>query len=908
MPIRAKDAVQLPYSSPPNFAFKPVQTRLMKWFTEKLESRPKLLSIVAPIGYGKTVLMTSFYRELRRRGENCIWVGLDERHKTVDRIIGGFKRPSAQGGGDLQVLLQGDTAVEQLIDQLIEYLAEIDLPATIFIDNLNSCLDERLGAALDALVFRTASSLRFVWSSTSDPQFNFGRARLEGMVRQIGLKELSLTAAEVAALLGGALSDMIGHSNVQALLEHTEGWPAAVRLAQIVLSEADQPVQALSEFSGTDEEITALLKRRIMSRFDGDMRYFLLCLGQLQTFSVGLCSHAIGLDNAHLYLDYLLQRNLFMIPLDRNRNRYRLHAMFREYLLTEGERLLSAGTRRDIKRRASQWCEKNKDWHDALEYALDAEDMTISGRLLDVVAGFYVREQSDVGRYIQWVQRFEDQGGAISWETHFWYVWALVFQRKFERGRRELDRLIDNIKLAEDKHIETNLKRRVMHLQMCLNLFTDHLQEAEQASTFAIESEAELDAYSAGSIRCIRSICLGTRFEFQAARQTMLTAQPMLVEVGGPYTLGWISLIEGALAAYEGDVANGYRDLMPALNRVSAKLGREAPLSSAIASVASYCAVEMGDFAEARKLLGRVLPNLHSNVLVDHAAFGLDAAVKLWRGEDDDQFALARFRELVRAYPPRLALMFSCFLIQRYIALGRLEEAETEAQLIGMDCSYALSEQPHPGQQIIPKFREVWSATLQKLLIASRQLKTAEILLARDLPAAKRDGLNARVVELELASASVSHHLGKTSAAGKSMVAAVRRAARRRILRPFFDYRDVVQQIVELSHINKNSFVQSEESLYFVEICAKLGTSLENQRACSSQAEKAMEEIVAPTPKEAELLALLDTGLTNIEIANYTNVSVTTVKWHLKNLYRKLNVANRAAALARARDLGLLGK
>jgi LuxR family maltose regulon positive regulatory protein len=37
-------------------------------------------------------------------------------------------------------------------------------------------------------------------------------------------------------------------------------------------------------------------------------------------------------------------------------------------------------------------------------------------------------------------------------------------------------------------------------------------------------------------------------------------------------------------------------------------------------------------------------------------------------------------------------------------------------------------------------------------------------------------------------------------------------------------------------------------------------------------------------------------------------VSVATVKWHLYNLYTKLGVSSRSAALARARALSLLAR
>ena len=52
------------------------------------------------------------------------------------------------------------------------------------------------------------------------------------------------------------------------------------------------------------------------------------------------------------------------------------------------------------------------------------------------------------------------------------------------------------------------------------------------------------------------------------------------------------------------------------------------------------------------------------------------------------------------------------------------------------------------------------------------------------------------------------------------------------------------------------------------------------------------------TGREQELLIALSEGSTNIQIASELNISLNTVKFHLKNLYSKLNVKNRAQAVA----------
>jgi LuxR family maltose regulon positive regulatory protein len=60
------------------------------------------------------------------------------------------------------------------------------------------------------------------------------------------------------------------------------------------------------------------------------------------------------------------------------------------------------------------------------------------------------------------------------------------------------------------------------------------------------------------------------------------------------------------------------------------------------------------------------------------------------------------------------------------------------------------------------------------------------------------------------------------------------------------------------------------------------------------------------TDREAEVLRLLTTDLSGPEIARELNVSVNTLRTHVKNVYGKLGVNSRRTAVRRARDLGLL--
>src|SRR5690349_22801788 len=65
----------------------------------------------------------------------------------------------------------------------------------------------------------------------------------------------------------------------------------------------------------------------------------------------------------------------------------------------------------------------------------------------------------------------------------------------------------------------------------------------------------------------------------------------------------------------------------------------------------------------------------------------------------------------------------------------------------------------------------------------------------------------------------------------------------------------------------------------------------------------ACEGAVALTPREIEILGWVEQGLTNADIATLCGRSIRTVHKHLENVFAKLNVENRGAAVRKWREL-----
>lgn len=901
---------------PPVFSFPAVRTSTLRVLTAAGRCPPcKLTMVTAPIGYGKTVLLSAMYESFRLDGGKPAWFSLDERDTTIERLLnqlGAFFGVPEVKPDLIQAMHQGEEGLDHQTDQLIAAIDARDAPETVFIDNLNHCGDAGLWRLLNALIFRTRPSLHLVLSSTSLLKINATRAKLQGLAMQVGLAELSLDRMEVIELLGPEVCARLSPQAIDGICLQTEGWPAAVRLMKIVLSGSEAPESVVANFSGMDEDLGSMLNRQLLQGFEPGFRAFLLAIALLRTFDAELASAASQDPDAAGHIERLWQQSLFIIPLDRNRSQYRLHTLFKEHLQGEARRSMNAEARHEVLKRAALFCRSRQRWDDAINYAFEAEAIDLAAALLDHRALMVARDRGDLRLYLQWVEQLHASGESGGWETDYWYVWSLVFHRRYESARRHVARLTARLDQAHardgDPQSRVSLQRRVDVIRIALAVQLDQLDEMARDARLWLQVSGEAanrhadDAFDVTIVACASVIGDAAAAEMARGRQFVGIAQTHAEQSGNHHAIGWAAAVAALIPLREGEYPAAYRDLMAAYQRCRSALGEHAGICGLIALLAAKCAVEMNLREEAAEHLALGLRKVRSHGIPDIIAYGLDAAVKLWDGGDSVDLPVARLRQICGAYPTRLATMLSCFVIRRLIRLGRVSDAEHEANFIDL-----LAGDPRkmrlPGVAL-----DLFTATRVELLIALGRLKQAGALAAEDLQSARQSGRQGRVVELLLDEATIALATHDPAMATRQLARAIALAARRRLVRPFLDRQELLAALVNQTRPRDWHFALAEEQAFFAELCRGLPTG-------SATFADHVEHIALlppasqpPTERELALLSLIEAGFSNQQIADHLTMSVPTVKWHLYNLYAKLGVRSRAAALARARALSLLAR
>lgn len=889
---------------PPAFAFRPLRSRALARLCGDEGRTAKLVAVVAPVGYGKTVLMTMALAEWRAAGRACLWLALDDREIGVDGVIDAIEARLAAGDARLHpgdALFRGPVPVESRIEALLEALARGSGPLTLCLDNLQACPEPALGRLIDCLCFATRADLQLVFSSTRELPFDVARARLEGRLLTFAERDLAFDGREVADLLGPALVGVIGADGVARVQARTEGWPAAVRMAQIILSHADDPVAALAAFSGSDVALAQLLNRQVLSGFSEALREFLYGLAELRSFGPELCQQAIGGDRVLEHLAYLIERNVFVIPLDRSGRRYRLHGLFRDHLRVESARLLAPKRRQELLVRAARWCERHGDPRDAVDYALASGQAGIANTLLDVIAPQFVRDRGDVPQYLRWLDALHAQRRQAGPEAEFWFVWALAFQRRYDDARKWAATLAARVQRRPEAAQDHDLPRRIAILRTSIDSLTDHLDDAHRGAIGWLREagDSQDDAFNRSAAHCIVAGYHTNHLAFAAAGRAIAAARESAFQAGSAHVDGWVETYAALALIHEGDYAAADAGLMPALAAARAALGPDSGIAGTMALVSARVAVGMSRDEDAREALDAGLRSARSHGFLEAAACGLEAAVLLW----DGTAPLAPLREIAAAYPPRLARMLSAFIARRLLRLGRLDEARAESGRIGVVVDAGRRRSRGVPAATPPVVDALLAALRIELLIATDRHPQASALIAIELRQAKVRDCTLRQVELALDAAAIALRAGQPALAQRQLTRAITMAASRHILRPFADHADTLARVVAETRAASWGFATDDERRMFADCCRRLPGRV------GVPAEDGTPRLLGqPTPRELELLRWIEAGLSNQQIADRADVSLTTVKWHLQNLFGKLGVPNRSAAVARARALNLLAR
>jgi LuxR family transcriptional regulator, maltose regulon positive regulatory protein len=339
-------------------------------------SKCTLVAVTAPAGYGKSTFLAQWARVEDRR---MAWVSLDRFDDDPAMLVVSLASACCRAGlsGDDLVAEMGGfgaSVLARAAPRLASVLRASPHPFVLMLDDLHELRSPACDDVLSVVIAAIPSGSTLVTSSRCE-QPHLPRLRAADEALEFGAGDLALDAAGARQIFANAQVSITGEQ-AAAVTDQTEGWPAGLYLAALIAKKSGGQAQTVS---GDDRYVADYLYRETLLRQPEDTQRFLRRTAVLDQLCVPLCDAVLGSSGAAGQLRHLEAASLFVVPLDRRREWYRYHELFREFLLGELRRT-EPDVIMDLHRQAADWYEASGSPALALEHLLQTTDWDRSMR------------------------------------------------------------------------------------------------------------------------------------------------------------------------------------------------------------------------------------------------------------------------------------------------------------------------------------------------------------------------------------------------------------------------------------------------------------------------------------------------------------------------------------------------
>jgi LuxR family transcriptional regulator, maltose regulon positive regulatory protein len=371
-----------------------------------------VVCLVAPPGYGKTTVLAQWTEQKER----VAWVGVD-RHDNDPIVLLTYVAAALDRIEPIDptvfraLALPGTAAVATIVARLAAALQAMTGPVVLVLDNLEALDDQPSQDVVAELAIqfsaRPLAGSQLVLAARARPPLPMARLRALGGVVEVGVEELSMDQREAQLLLEGA-GVPLTEAEAAKLHRQTEGWPVGLYLAALSRKVGSPHRVEGVGFSGEDRFMADYLGSELLAHLPPETVSFLTRTAVLERLSGPLCDAVLDTSGSGEMLESLAESNLLLVPLDRRREWYRYHHLFRELLHAELERREQELVGQ-LHLRAASWYEANGLPEAAIDHAQAADD---ADRVARLVASL-IRPATAAGRVDtvrRWLAWFQDQG------------------------------------------------------------------------------------------------------------------------------------------------------------------------------------------------------------------------------------------------------------------------------------------------------------------------------------------------------------------------------------------------------------------------------------------------------------------------------------------------------------------
>jgi LuxR family maltose regulon positive regulatory protein len=874
-----------------------------------------LTLITAPAGFGKTTLVVTSVADC---GMPVAWLSLDKDDNQVERfynyLVAALQMADISIGIEAGQLLAASTQppVEAVLTSLINDLDSAGVEITLVLDDYQFISNQAVHEAVAFILKHCPKTFHLLIATRSDPPLPLARLRARGQTVELRAADLRFTASEATQFLNDGMGLHLDVESVSALEVRTEGWIAGLQMAALSMHKHEDIGGFIAGFSGTNRYILDYLLEEVLSSQSPKIQRFLLLTSVLERLTAPLCDALLANDDGVMdqgddpafgreslsagqsgaILEFMERANLFLMPLDEERIWYRYHHLFSDLLrarLVEFQPELIP----QLHLRASVWFEQNDLVLEAIRHSLSIQDHERSASLiLKYGPAHWSQNEPSIMRL---VGNLPPESLVKYPKLGIYQAWILVSSGQTPAAIALLSTLEEHIQ-EDDPRSSITWMRAYIDLLLAYTAHpSDGINPGSLPDLHAFHSMPEEDTGLHNIADFIFAMLLGRRGELDEPAEILLqciqrdsaaggtTAIPLVIPL-----LARIRLMQGRLH----EAADLCRENLKPINKKGTKFFYNA---GSLHIILGEVLREWNELDQAEAQIREGIRVNEPWQMLSADALGYSALARVQEAQGNIAGAISTMTRLEamfeeRTKPPDWEGELRSLLVRLWLATGDLARAVDWAR------HFPIQPSPNPLQ-------ETDLLTAARVWMAGKNYREARNILEALNQTPGIEKRTNRKIKINLLMACAMAGQNQMPQAFKWLETSLSQAEPEGFIRVFLDMGQPMQSLLArwLAHAGSGPVRD-----YAIQLLSKFETESHFVAAAQRKAPLAGNLVEPLSPRELEVLHLMALGRTNPQIAGQFILSTGTVKAHTANIYRKLDVANRTEAVARARELGLL--
>ncbi|WP_127529938.1 BTAD domain-containing putative transcriptional regulator [Paenibacillus kobensis] len=402
----------------------------------------KLTLLFAPSGYGKTTALSGWAKQ---SGRLVAWVSLgkqdDDWITFWNTVIASIQNRVAGFGLTVGPLLaEGPSAssasLEPAMTALLNELDRLTDELVVMFDDYHLVTMPAIQKSMSYLLEFLPNHIHVYIASRNDLPFPTTRLFAKGEMQRLTIEQLRFRPEEVYDFFRNTTELRLSAKQISLLYDQTEGWISGLRLAAISLQRSGNVSESIRQFSGRQQHISDYLLEEVFRDLPEATRDFLLQTSVLNQMNYALCEAVTGQAKGQQQLEQLEQLQLFIIPLDEQRQWYRYHHLLSDFLQsklarTEPELWIQTNVR------AAQWFEHHRFIEEAAEHYLAGQQYEDVVRLIEAHLYAFLEGKNVV--VARWVMQVPEQYVSSRPLVELFCLYVILGVRQFDiiPGRAE---------------------------------------------------------------------------------------------------------------------------------------------------------------------------------------------------------------------------------------------------------------------------------------------------------------------------------------------------------------------------------------------------------------------------------------------------------------------------------------